>query len=195
MGLSAWQSEHWNPSGHLSTQWFSFLSPWQLPPSTPLPFFTRDTVPVVTVPCLLILKIWKLSRMSVPRALGQAVWASSELMAGVRRPDTPLGRAKCQELGCCAGQGLSPVPNAFTPTAREKNEFLSKHGSPGNKGLIQSTCISWSITEWSSRLHKYFMPCLWSLLTTQCSGICSRTLLNVIPWMQISSLFLLFKCW
>lgn len=195
MCLSAWQSEYRNPSSHLSTQWFSFPSPWQLSPSTPLPFSTQDTVPVVRGPCLLILKIWKLSHMPVPRALGQDLWTSSELMARVRRPDTPLGRAKCQELGCCAGQGLSPVANAFSPSAREKNGFLSKQGSLGNKGLIQSTCISCNITKWSSRLHKYFMPCSWSLWTTQCCGLCSWTLLNAIPWMQTSFLSLLFKFW
>lgn len=105
-------------------------------------------MPIVRlIPLLAYFEDLEIFHMPVPRALGQAVRASSELMAGVRRPDTPQGRAKCQELGCRAGQGLSPGPSALSPGAREKNGFLSKQGSLGDKDLIQSTYISCNITR------------------------------------------------
>ena len=73
---------------------------------------------------LFVLKICKLCCMPVPRAPGQAVWASSELMAGFRRSDISQGRDKCEELGCCVGHGIFPLAALtfffFFPDAKEK---------------------------------------------------------------------------
>jgi hypothetical protein len=51
---------------------------------------------------------------------------------------------------------------------RRKNELLSKQGSPEDKGLIQSTCISCTTAGLRSRLHEYFVTSdnyttLWNL--------------------------------
>lgn len=78
---------------------------------------------------LLVWKIWKSCCMPVPRALGQAVWTSSELMAGFRRSDISQGRAKCQELGCHAGREpfpLASLPFLLMPGRKKMNFFLSR---------------------------------------------------------------------